>query len=288
VLAVGLALFSAILFGAMTTALRLAMRRLPDVELGAVVSTATAFAVAAVATAIDPPRGGEIRAGGLAVFLAAGLLAPGASQLFFLRGVRDAGAARTSVAVGAAPLFAVALALVALHEPVRAPLLVGAVLVVGGGFVLAGERERPERFRAIGVAFAVGAAILFSSRDVVVRWAAGGTRMPALPGAAVSLLAGLVLMTAAYALRGGRRRWPARRLAAFVPVGLLFGISYVALFEAYFHGRVTVVSPIVATESLWGVVVAAVVLRRSELIGRRLVAGAVLVVAGGAVIGAFR
>jgi drug/metabolite transporter (DMT)-like permease len=111
--------------------------------------------------------------------------------------------------------------------------------------------------------------------------------MPALPGAALSLLAGLALMATAYAL-GGRRRWPARRLLAFVPAGLLFGISYVALFEAYFHGRVTVVSPIVATESLWGILVAALVLRRSELVGRRLVAGAVLVVAGGAVIGAFR
>jgi drug/metabolite transporter (DMT)-like permease len=272
----------------MTTALRLALRRLPDVELGAVVSTATAFAVAALAAAVDPPRAGEIRPGDLALFAAAGLLAPGASQLFFLRGVRDAGPARTSVAVGAAPLLAVALALVALHEPLRGPLLAGALLVVGGGFVLAGERERPERFRAVGVAFALGAAVLFSTRDVVVRWAAGGTSMPALPGAAISLLAGLVLMACAYALRARAPLPPAGQLMAFVPAGLLFGASYVALFEAYFHGRVTVVSPIVATESLWGLLVAAAVLRRSELIGRRLVAGAVLVVAGGAVIGAFR
>jgi len=48
------------------------------------------------------------------------------------------------------------------------------------------------------------------------------------------------------------------------------------------------VSPLVATESLWGVVFAALVLRRSELIGRRLVAGALLVVAGSALIGVTR
>ncbi len=50
----------------------------------------------------------------------------------------------------------------------------------------------------------------------------------------------------------------------------------------------TVVSPLVATESLWGVLFAALLLRRSELVGRRLVAGAVLIVAGGVLIGAWR
>jgi uncharacterized membrane protein len=69
---------------------------------------------------------------------------------------------------------------------------------------------------------------------------------------------------------------------------VLFGLSYVALFEAYYRGRVTVVAPLVATESLWGVLFAALLLRRSELVGRRLVAGAALIVAGGALIGAWR
>jgi drug/metabolite transporter (DMT)-like permease len=65
-----------------------------------------------------------------------------------------------------------------------------------------------------------------------------------------------------------------------------FGVSYVCLFEAYARGRVEVVSPLVATESLWGVALSALLLRRSEGVGRRLALGAVLVVAGGATIGA--
>ena len=56
--------------------------------------------------------------------------------------------------------------------------------------------------------------------------------------------------------------------APFVPAGLLFGLSYVCLFEAYFRGRVTVVSPLVATESLWGVGLSALLLAR-ELVGPR-------------------
>jgi drug/metabolite transporter (DMT)-like permease len=51
---------------------------------------------------------------------------------------------------------------------------------------------------------------------------------------------------------------------------------------------VTVVSPLVATESLWGVGLSALVLGRREGVGWRLVAGAALVVAGGLLIGVYR
>ena len=98
------------------------------------------------------------------------------------------------------------------------------------------------------------------------------------PGAAV--IAGYVLLTRAPMER--------RSASAFVPAGILFGLSYVCLFEAYYRGPVTVVSPLVATESLWGVALSALVLARSEKVGVRLVAGACLVVAGGVLIGVFR
>ena len=76
--------------------------------------------------------------------------------------------------------------------------------------------------------------------------------------------------------------------AAFVPAGLCYGLSYVFLFEAFYRGRVSVVSPIVATESLWGVLLSWLVLRNSENVGIRLLGGAVLVVAGGVLICVFR
>jgi len=94
------------------------------------------------------------------------------------------------------------------------------------------------------------------------------------------MLAGMVvgLVTA--------RRLPSRRsLRNLAPAGLLFGFSYLCLFEAYFRGRVSVVSPLVATESLWGVGTAALVFRASEGIGRRLVLGAVVIVGGSMLIG---
>ena len=50
----------------------------------------------------------------------------------------------------------------------------------------------------------------------------------------------------------------------------------------------TVVSPLIATEALFGVLLAALILGRSELIGRHVVFAAGLIVCGGALIGVFR
>jgi drug/metabolite transporter (DMT)-like permease len=214
-------------------------------------------------------------------FLLAGLLAPGGSQLFFTFAVREIGASRTSVAVGAAPLVAVAIALVFLDEPLRAPLILGALAVVAGGVLLAAERDRPGHLRARGLLFAAGAATLFATRDNVVR----ALHAEASPetAAAATLVAGTLVAFA------WTRRAPSRtELKRLAPAGVMFGLSYVLLFEAYWRGRVSVVSPLVATESLWGVALSALLIRHTEGVGRRIALGALFVVAGSALIGATR
>jgi drug/metabolite transporter (DMT)-like permease len=274
--AVLLALVSAALFGAMTVALRFGLRQEPNADAATLATVLVAFAVALVAAIVEAgARGADL--GGTWPYLLAGLLAPGGSQVCFTLAIRDAGPSRTSVAVGAAPLVSVAIALAVLDEPVRAPLLVGAALIVAGGIALAWERVRPEHFRGIGLGFAAAAAVLFATRDNVVR---GLDPSRPLAAAAATLLTGTVV-AALWA-----RRFPP--LAPFLVAGMCFGLSYVSLFEAFHHGRVSVVSPLVATESLWGVGLSVLLLRRSELVGRRLVVGAALIVAGGALIGAFR
>jgi drug/metabolite transporter (DMT)-like permease len=287
VTAVALACASAALFGAMSVAVRFAVRRSGDAELGSVALSSVAFVMTGLVGIVTTR---QLDLGDVWPFLVAGTIAPGLSQVFFVRAVREAGAARTSVLMGTAPLVAVAIALVFLREPVRAPLLIGAALIVAGGIALARERVRPEDFRRLGVLFALTATVLFSIRDNVLRSFAKDTHVHALAAAPASLLAGLATIVG-YLLISRRGHWPrgyGRHLRLFAPAGFFFGLSYAALFEAYYHGRVTVVAPLIATESLWGVVFAALLLRRSELVGRWLVAGAALIVAGGALIGVSR
>lgn len=279
--AVLLALASAFLFGAMTVAIRLALRRGARAEAGALATVLTAVAVT---LPFALAQGGAVA--GVWPFLLAGLLGPGLSQLFFTLAVREAGPSRTSVVVGTAPLFSVVIAVVLLGEPLQAGLVAGALLIVAGGALLVSERRRPEHVRVIGLVLALGATIVFATRDNLVRWLAVDTDVS--PGAAATatltagagVIAGYLLLTRAPIGR--------RSVSAFVPAGVLFGLSYVCLFEAYYRGPVTVVSPLVATESLWGVALSALVLARSEKVGVRLVAGACLVVAGGVLIGVFR
>jgi drug/metabolite transporter (DMT)-like permease len=284
VTAVALACFSAALFGAMSVALRIGMGRVPDPGLAALVAVVGALAVTLVATAAEAPARG-IGLGDLWPFLLAGMAAPGLSQLLFTRAIREAGSARTSVVVGVAPLVSVAIALTLLDEPARVPLIVGAVLIVAGGVELIRERDRPEHVRVRGYAYALAATVVFASRDNLVRWLADTATARPGAAAAASLVGAALVVGLVRLVEAGPR---VRGWQAFVPAALLFGVSYVALFEAFFRGRVTVVSPLVATESLWGVVFSLLVLQRSELVSRRLAVGAALIVAGGALIGAFR
>jgi drug/metabolite transporter (DMT)-like permease len=285
VLAVGLSLLSAVLFGAMSLAVRYSIARNSDTEAGAAGMLAVATAVCGLVTI----AGNDWR-GNVLPFVATGVLAPGLSQIFFVRAVKAAGPSRASVVMGTAPLTAVAIALVFLGEPLRWPLIVGALAIVCGGLALAREPARPDSFRLVGIALAIATTVFFATRDNIVRWLAGDTQVPPQLAAATSMLAGTAVVLAYLILSRGRRGPVAavRAARAWMWPGLLFGASYASLFEAYYRGRVSVVSPLTATESLFAVLFAAILLRRSELVGRHLVAGALLIVAGGALIGAFR
>ena len=279
--AVVLALASAALFGMMTVAIRFALVRVADAEAGALLTILVALAVA-----LPVAVAGDVELAGVWPFLLAGVLGPGISQILFTLAIRDAGPSRTSVTVGTAPLFSIAIALTLLDEPVKAGVLVGAVLIVVGGIALVREPGRPEHVKWIGLAFALGATVVFAVRDNIVRHLSLDTEVE--PALAASATLAAAALTVALWLLVTRRRLPTRGVGAFVPSGVLFGLSYLCLFEAYYRGRVSVVSPLVATESLWGVGISVLLLRRHELVGPRLAAGAALVVAGGALIGVFR
>jgi drug/metabolite transporter (DMT)-like permease len=279
-------LLAGALFGGMAVAIRVALQRGGDAESGAAVLAAVAALTAVVLAAA---AGGEVDPGELWPFALAGMLVPGVSQLVFVQAIRHAGASRALIVVGTAPLLSVLLALVLLDEPFEPALALGTVLVVAAGLVLAGE-ARPQHFRLLGGALALLCAAMFAVRDNVVRWASREAHPPPLTAAAVSLLcaAAVVIAWLAVVRRRGARERLRRGLPAFAVAGLCLGFAYSALVAGLDSGRVSVVAPLNATQSLWAVVFAAAFLSSSEAIGRRVVLAAVLVVAGGALIGIFR
>jgi uncharacterized membrane protein len=135
---------------------------------------------------------------------------------------------------------------------------------------------------------AVTSAALFAVRDNIARWAERSNDVPGVVASVCSLAAATLVMVVVVAARGrfGTRVRAARR--PFLVSGAIYGVASACVLAAFDRGRVIVVSPLVATESLWAVLASAFVLRRTEAIGVRLLTAAVLVVTGGALVGGFR
>ena len=286
-LVVLLAAGAALSFGALAVTIRLALGPGIDAEAAALVMTVIAGVICALLSVAASDFSGLDWSDTWA-FLVTGLFAPGISQIFFTRSVGLIGPSRTAVFVGVSPVLSAAIAVTVLGEPLHVALVFGTLLVVAGGTLLVRERRRPAGFVSLGIVLALGAALLFAVRDNLVRWAARGNDVPGFIAASASLASASVVILLVVAARPEARERIRRAWRPFLFSGLIYGISYGCLYSAFDRGRVTVVAPLVATESLFAVLISMLVLRRSERIGPRLILAATLVVAGGALISGFR
>jgi drug/metabolite transporter (DMT)-like permease len=275
-----------ILFGAMGVLLRLGLNRGGDAEGGAAIAASVG---GFVAVGLAVAGGGKVHAAELWPFALLGVFVPGVSSIVMSHAIRLAGPSRAFVVIGVAPLLSVLLALLLLDEPFVPELALGTVLVVAAGVLLAGE-ARPQHVRLLGGVLALTCATMFAGRDILARWAAREEHPPPLVATATSLVFAAAAVLAWLVVV--RRRTIAERVrrgrGAFGLAGVCLALAYTALLSGLDTGRVTVVAPLNATQSLWSVVFAALLLRRTEAIGARVVLAAVLVVIGGALIGVFR
>lgn len=282
-----LAVGAAVSFGALAVTIRLSLHPPLDAEAASLVTTflSGVCCVALAAAAGDLTGFDWVDTW---PFFVTGLFAPGISQILFTRAVGVIGPSRTAVFVGVSPVLSAAIAVTLLDEPLHVALVLGTLLVVAGGTLLVREPGRVGGWLSLGIAMSLGAALLFGIRDNLVRWAARGNDVPGFVAASASLISATVVIAVVVLLRPHATARVRQAFRPFVLSGLVYGVSYACLYSAFDRGRVTVVAPLVATESLWAVLISMVVLRRSERIGLRLLLAATLVVGGGALISGFR
>jgi drug/metabolite transporter (DMT)-like permease len=292
-----LAIFSAVCFGSSHVT---AKRGLHDTSVfaGLLIQLGAAFVVVLAALLLDPPVSISVPA--VAVFAAAGLIAPGTARATALAGVDRLG---PSVAVpiqqGTRPILTVALAAVVLGETIGVVQLIGVAAIAFGGWKLSrapsaaettpadGDPPRgsPSRTFRPGVIFPLITAVCYAASDVIVKVALGRFPSPTI-GAAIGIGAALVIWAVAAgaipsvrgSLRFGRNaRW-------FIASGSFMGAAILLMFHALQGAAASVVGPIIATQTMFVFLLSTLLLRQLERVtietvisGSAVVAGTVLV-----------
>lgn len=213
-------------------------------------------------------------------FVAVGLFVPGMTRVLTFRGIRTMGSANTSTIVNTTPMFSTGLAMLALAERPGPLVLAGVVLIVGGLVIISWEGSE-RSWKRIELIFPFLAALLFSMKDVTVRWGLGGSAAPILAAAIAAITSTIeIFLITRYIYRETFILPPRHVLRWFVSSGIFTGGSFLFMFLALSMERVSIIAPLINSYAAFVLVLAPLMARQIERVTPRKVAGAVLVVAG--------
>lgn len=142
------------------------------------------------------------------------------------------------------------------------------------------EANAARRNLLVGLLFGFSAAMSYGTSQVLTRQGVSNLAPP-LVGAFIALAWGTLgfsLMSVRSVARAGERSW--RGTMFFALAGVFSACGIMLMFQALKRGEVVIISPVLATNPLFTLVFAALLLRGVERVTPRIVAGALLVVAG--------
>ena len=214
------------------------------------------------------------------IFVAVGLFVPGMTRALTFRGIRTMGSAITSTIVNTTPMFSTALAILLLGERPGPLVLAGVALIVGGLLILSWEKAERSWKRA-ELVFPFLAALLFSVKDVTVRWGLGGSDSPVLAAAIAAVTSTVEIFLITRYIHKEQFKLPPRPvLQWFVSSGLFTGGSFLFMFLAFSMERVSIVAPLINSYAVFVLVLAPLMAKQIEKVTFHKAAGTVLVVAG--------
>ena len=219
-------------------------------------------------------------------FIISGLIQPAIVRYLHYTGIVRLGASRAGPVRSVTPLFAIALAFTFLGERPATEVYLGSALSVVGVWFTSSRREGESEWKAIHLAYPLGAAFLTAISQNFRK--TGLLIMPnPYVATAVTITTSLVVFSLSLVatgqirttFQGDRKCLPFYGAAAVVSATAQL-LGYIALSE----GDVSVVVPLINTNPLFIVLFSALFLRDLETINARVAAGAVLIVTGIALI----
>jgi drug/metabolite transporter (DMT)-like permease len=277
--AIVLALGSALCFGAALLLTQFGLSGLSPLS-GAAISIPVS-ALLLICAAPLALADGHISWAAVPIFVAVGLVFPGVVTLLTFEANRLLGPVIAGTLGNLTPLFAVALAVMILGEPLRLASLSGLLVIVAGVVIMTSSgRAEAVRWRSWHLLLPLlGAAI----RGCVQPAIKVGLEIWSSPfGAALTgYLVSSVIVIAASRWHTGSfaANAPTRSRLWFAGVGLCNGLAVLLMYAALANGPVTLVSPLVAIYPLVTVAGSILLFGRSDG-GPRLVLGVILTVSG--------
>lgn len=214
-------------------------------------------------------------------FILSGLFAPFFARMLLYRGVDRIGLARSGALLGAAPLFAVSLAVSIFKERPSFITIMGTFAIVIGVFILNFSQATKGKWKWWISLFPLGAALCFGLRDFLTKMGLGNLPIP-LPGASVTATTSLLVFLLAFTISKKRRqlRLPKRSFLLFLGSGIFLMFSYVCSFFALQSGLVSQVSPLMSVSPLFSVILSYLFLQSEEKVNQKVVYGTLLIVSG--------
>ncbi|HEY7220333.1 MAG TPA: DMT family transporter [Candidatus Binatia bacterium] len=215
------------------------------------------------------------------IFVVIGLFVPGLTRVLSFRGIRTLGSSVTSTITNTTPMFSTVLAVLILDER-PAPLVWLGVLLTVAGLITVSRGGEQSSYDKIELIYPFLCTLLFSMKDIAVRWGLGGGGGQPILAAAIAALTSVVeIFFITRFIHGEKFTLPPARVAAwFVGSGIFTGGSFLFMYLAYSMERVSIVAPLVNSYTVFVSILTPLMARQIETVTGRKLAGAALVVAG--------
>jgi drug/metabolite transporter (DMT)-like permease len=215
------------------------------------------------------------------IFVGVGLLVPGVSRVLSFRGVRVLGSSITSTIVNTTPVFSTLLAIVVLGER-PGPVVSAGVLLTVAGLITVSWVGATANYRKIELVFPFLCALIFSLKDITLRWTLGaGGGQPVFSAAIAAATSTIEIFLINRYLYGEKFVLPPFQVTRwFIWSGLFTGGSFLFMYLAFSLEQVSVVAPLINSYVVFVLLLTPFMARRIESVTWRTVAGAVMVVGG--------
>jgi drug/metabolite transporter (DMT)-like permease len=222
---------------------------------------------------------------GLPIFIAIGLFFPASLTFLTFASNRALGPVITSTLGNLAPIFAVATAVVLLHEPLHPPQLLGLLVAVAGAAIITVTRPRDlGHWRSWALLLPLCSALVRGATPPIMKLGLEVWPSPLWACLIGYVMSSLVVLTV-QRIRKGSFMVQAPRAGRFwfAMTGISNGLSALSLFIAIRNGPITLVAPLAAIYPLVTVALSAMLLKHIEITAR-IVVGTALTVLGVALV----